>query len=137
MRHFAAILLALPLLTGCIAPHVTMPGATDNHYNSELPPLPPTYETPKASLRSSLVGEAATPEPFIGPMLTIAWNHDGQNVDGFRVYQATTPTMSDMQVLTNVSGAERQVRFQSGQLGFLGVKAYNATGESGWGTTQQ
>lgn len=134
MNPLPAILFASALLlTGCIGTHITMPGATDNDYNS-APPMPPAAETkitPKMSLRSSLV---EPPQPW--PMLTLAWDYDGL-ATGANVYHWTNIDMSDKAVVATVLYPTNQATFPSEQFGFVGVKAFNQSGtnivESGWG----
>lgn len=135
MRIALAISLAFAaLLTGCINPHVTLPGATDNHFHSELPPLPPgAGVTPQSSyrmpaLRTSLV----EPQPT-WPTLRVAWDTYTDPVDGFRVYHGTTLNQAAWTPMGETTNCFFD--FQSSQFGFVGVKAFRNGIESGWGTS--
>lgn len=115
MTRLAAILVLC--LAGCASRPVA----------PELPPLPP-------GLSDAPTGKI-TPRAAVGlpwPQLTAAWNYSG-TCDGFRLYHGTTLSRAQWTVLVdNIPPTARTVQFPSQERGFIGLKAFNSAGESGW-----
>lgn len=113
VRHLPFAILAL--CAGCVGTHVTMPGATENNYRSEM--------------RMMLSPEATNPPPSI----LISWQHPATNVS-FNVYSSAVPLLSGMLFRTNT--VEREAAFPIAQdHEFFAVRAVYSGGRlSPWGT---
>ena len=72
--------------------------------------------------------------PATWPTLRVQWL-PAARAEGYFVYHSTTPSYSSMQFLGATTNT--YFLFQSQKLGFVGVKATNQFGISGWGIPKQ